>query len=674
MDASPETALVVTNSNDDVSAPDALTLPPDSSVNFADDEKANAWVMENVQGLLRHVRSEYGGQHDEWANIRRMANLTRDQNAAYAGQSRAYLPVYQRALETRVSHTSRGLFPTDTYIDNSAATPSPAADLAKESVKAWMLWQLETSAKLRAEIKPFLRTLFNYGTSVAKVWWEKPPVDQRSTRMRTLPGIPELLPDYGRVHPWQSEGLRFRARNPFTWYVWPVSVNSLAEATLVFEDIQVSKQFVQEMGAKGVWKNWEKAITQNYSDTESNNQIQEGLSEAHSGAETAVDYKQGELADWRYMQECWFRMPVPRALYRPGEIPGSPVPVKAVLCGGQVIELRRNPFWHQQSPYLLMRLNEANDSFFTTGMGRSAASLQYLINDFANQTNDNGIYALNPIVKYNPNLIVGPLEPLEPGRMFGMTDPSGMEFDRPPVEQIQYGMQMVNMLISYLNDMSGAPAVLQGSGDRGGAKTATGAQLLQSNVKGDLQDIIEDIEQRILQPLMILAHSLGQQYERSDRWMAISGMEKVQFKPGMLELDFVWRWVASSQSVNQQMRAQQTAQFLQMATNPAVLQLLLQQQKMVNPEPILRRMWEDGLGQRNFGQIISPMPMMPMVPPGAAGPGQPPAEPGMSPQEPRSAVEQAPGGGVGMQPGEGEAFGEVRAGADEMAATMGGMQ
>lgn len=676
MDTSPETALVVANSNDSV-IPNILTPAPDSSVNFAENEEAKQWIELNVVSLIKHVRGEYGAMHTEWGNIRRMTNMTRDSNAKYNGETQAYLPVYQRALETRVAHTSRGLFPTDTYIDVSPTKPEvpgsmmpSLGDTNRESVKAWMMWQLETSAKLRSELKPFIRNLFNYGVSIGKTWWEKPPVDQRSTKMQTLQGIDQLLHNYGQ-YPWQCEGLRFRSRNPFAWYVWPVSVNNLGEASLIFEDIQVSRQFVQEMKAKGVWKNCDDVLATSFNDTETNNYIQEALGELHNSVETAVDYRQGELADWRYVQECWLRMPVPAALYRDGEIKGGNVPVKVVICGGKVLEARRNPFWHQQPPYLMMRLNEVNDSFFSVGMGRAAASLQYLINDLANQTNDNGIYALNPVVKYNPNLIVGPLEPLQPGRMFPMTDVTGMEFDRPPIEQVQYGMQLINVLISYLNDMSGAPPILQGSGDRGAGKTATGAQTLQLNAKTELQDIIEDIEQRILQPLMIMAHSLGQQYERQDRWFAISGGQKLQFKPGMLESDFSWKWVASSQSINQQMRAQQTAQFLQMASNPAVLQLLLQKGKTINVEPILRRMWEDGLGQRNFGNIVEPAVMSPMM---MGGMGGPPGQPGQPPQEPRSAVEQAPGGSDQMAPGEGEMFGEVRAGADELAGMLGGQQ
>lgn len=658
----PATPLVTTTSQDEVGQ---LVAPPDSSINFAEDAESMKWIKDNVVSELEYIRSQYEGQHREWSNIRRMANLVRDDNAAYEGQSKAYLPVYQRAMETRVSHISRGLFPTDTYIDVDSVDPK-ALPVDIQASKAWMMYQLEKSMKLRAELKPWLRTLLNYGTSVAKVWWEKPLTKLKRTSRTKLPGMDGMYQSYGEGQSWTYEGARFKARNIFAWYVWPISVNSIEEASLVFEDIQVSCQTIEEMGKAGHWKNTE-LVMQGSDIPETNNQIQEQLVETMSTTETAVDHQGGDLAKWRYVTECWFRMPVPSALYTANEEKGCAVPVKVVIAGGQILEARRNPFWHQKPPYLMKRLNENPDSLFSTGMGRSAASLQYLANDFINQTNDNGIYGLNPIVKINPNLIVGPIEPLEPGRMWHLTDPAGAVFDRPPIEQMQYGLMITNQLVTYLNDMSGAPSVLQGSGAKGGAKTATGAQILEGNVKGDLQDIIEDIELQILIQLMDMVQMLGQQYETSERYLAISGGEKIQFTRDMLEVEYMWKWVASSQATNKQMRAQQTISFAQLAGE--MLPILAQQGKTFDPVPVLRRVWEDGLGLRNFDQVITPMQTMPGMVPGAMPPGQggPPQQ-----QDPRSAVEQAPGGGSEMVPGEAEAFGEVRQNSEDISAFLGG--
>lgn len=669
MSYAPETPLVAASSNDEAEG-GALVAAPDSTTNFADNADSRLWLEQNVLGLLSITRDDRMEQHAEWGKIRRMANLVKDDTQCYVGQSDAYLPVYKKALETKVSHISRGLFPTDTYLD--CHSPDPQFELAVPGVKAWMMHQMERSAKIRSELKPFLRSLNNYGLGVAKVYWEKPINPIKSSRLTKLPGIEQMLYTYGAAQPWSTEGARFKARSVFSWYIWPTTVNSIEEASLVFEDIQVSKQYVDDMGKKGIWKNVDE-INRNTNSDNQNSAIGEQAAEVGGSAQTAIDVRQGDLASWVIITECWLRMPVPAALYTANEQVGCPVPVKVIFSGGTLIEVRRNPFWHQKPPYVMHRLNEDTDSIYTVGMGRTMAGVQGLINDFINQTNDNGIYGLNPIVKVNPNLIVGNIEPLAPGRMMYLTDPAGMVFDRPPIEQMQYGIMITNQLITYANDMGGSPAVLQGSGAQGGAKTATGSQILQGNVKGELQDLIEDLELRVLMPAMDMIHSLGQQYESAERWLAISGGEKLQFKRDMLQGEFTWKWVASSQAVNQAQRASQSMQFLQAATNPAVMQLLQMQGKMVNPEPLLRRIYEDGLGQRNFDRVVTAMPTQPGMPPGMPPqPGQPPGGGGEPPGgAPRSAVEQAPGGTDQMVPGEGEDMMGVREGADDMAAMMG---
>lgn len=668
----PETPVVQLSQNDEVEGgPAPMYAGPDSATNFVTDETSRQWVEQNVVSLVQYARDDGASQRDEWSKIRRMANLVRDETAAYQGQSEAYLPVYQKALETQVANLSQGLFPSDSYLDLECA--DPALEANTQANKVWMMHQLERSAKLRAEIKPFLRSLKNYGLGVAKLWWERPATPIKRSKLARTPGIEQLLYNYGNAQPWTCEGARFKARSVFSWYVWPTTVCSVDEASLVFEDIQVSQQFINQMAAKGIWKNTEDISSG--TDLDANTALQETLSEVRGSSTTAADANRGELGTWRMVTECWTRMPVPKALYTPNETPGDPVPVKIVLAGGVVLEIRRNPFWHQKPPYVIQKMNENADIFATTGMGRGFLSLQGLINDFVNQTNDNGIYGLNPIIKRNPNLMVGPMLPLKPGRTYDVTDPSGIVFDRPPIEQMQYGLMILNQLITYANDFNGVPSVLQGSGAKGGAKTATGAQILQGNVKGEMQDMVEEIELRVLEPVMEMIHSLGQQYEAAERYFTISGGEKIQFNRTMLEGEYLWKWVASSQAVNRQMRAQQSTSFAQLT---ASLQPLLQAQgKMFDPEPLLRRIYEDGLGMRNFDRIIKAMPMAPPGIPGMGGPpGAPPGAGGPpAPQDPRSAVDQAGGGGEAteMVPGEGEALGEVRAEANANSAILGAL-
>jgi hypothetical protein len=209
--------------------------------------------------------------------------------------------------------------------------------------------------------------------------------------------------------------------------------------------------------------------------------------------------------------------------------------------------------------------------------------------------------------------------------------------------------------------------------NRFGAKTATGSQILQGNVKTDIQDEVEDLELAILIPTMEMAYMLGQQYEKDERWIAVAGAAPIRFTRDAFLGKYKFRWLASSQSANKQVQAQQAMMFMQML--PGVMPLLMQQGKMINPEPLMKLIYSTLIGGRDFDKVVVPMPMQPglqMGMPGApgAGPGGPPPS---APDRARSATEQAAGGGGEPVEGEAEDFMSVRQGADDMAGMMGGM-
>ncbi|MFT3866849.1 MAG: hypothetical protein QM729_21510 [Solirubrobacterales bacterium] len=677
--SAPETPIVATSSADETAEALAALVPePQFQKNYATNEKAAAWVTENLMSTVDEAKAEGQPIREEWDSQRNLALMVRDDNAAYEGNSNAYLPVVNRALETRVSAASRALFPSDTYFDATRDGP-PAMDVQTailqnaqdEASKAYMSFQMEKSAKLRYHMKVYARQLLLHGVSYIKYWWEKPLVPVRKGRLTRVPGIDQILTDWSEKDPWCPNGFRVSTRSVFSLYVWPKTVNDISEATVVAEDIQVSKQFAQTMVDAGRWPKEVLDMTGSTSEM-SNTYLQEGADKVGDVGSSAVDSPiDGDLGQWLLVTECWCRMPLPADAYVPGEKVGTAVPVVVTYVDDLILEVRRNPFWHQQPPYRMNKLNAFPDILNSVGMGRSMAGLQYLANDFMNQTNDNATYSLNPIIKYNPAYMAAPLEPLEPGIAIPMTDiQQGMDFFHPPSDQIQGGLMAAQQMVGWANDFGGAPPALQGTSSKGTAKTATGAQILEGNVKGEIQDLVEEIEQLVLEPLMDACWTLAQQYESEARWLAIAGGPKIQFTRDMLEARYQWKWVASSQAVNRAMRAQGLQQFAQIAAG--LMPLLQMQGQTLDPVPLLRAMYEDGLGQRNFSAVIKPMPAAPMGPPGMGGPPGPPGQAG--PQDPRSAVDQNPNGGgqqTEMVGGEGEAFGQVRQEANAQAAQAG---
>jgi hypothetical protein len=147
----------------------------------------------------------------------------------------------------------------------------------------------------------------------------------------------------------------------------------------------------------------------------------------------------------------------------------------------------------------------------------------------------------------------------------------------------------------------------------------------------------------------------------------------VKVNPEQLAIDAAFRWLASSQSSNNQVRTQQAMALIQ-AVLPLV-PILMQQGYIVDFSGLVKRVYSDGLGFRNVDDFIKKAAAVP-----GAMPGQP-IDPAMMPnvqaeQEDRyrSALEQVPGNGqVEAVPGEAEEFSNVRQEADDLAGILGSL-
>lgn len=632
--------------------------------NFANDEDVKQFFQAHIQPIITNNKQNRLALEEEWRAIENMEMMKHDDGQRYIGRSNVYLPMFNRSLNSLTSNLVQGLFPSDEYLDVSAR--NPAHDAAAKATKDYLQWEFDHVAMVRQRLKPALRQLLKFGTSPIKFWYQKDvALEGRAAMKQALDGAMHSTGgmDYAKII---HEGFRVSPRNLFHTYVFPASAADADEASMVYETIELPKSYIEEMERKGKWVN-----------------VRRGM---HVARDTQFDFTQGaELqilgehttpanvseSDHPYypmtVTEIWTRMPVPKKYLLPGESREDFVPVKLVVMGDVILNAERNPFWHQKPPYRFARMNVKPGWFYGDAYGRTNRAMQYLANDFMNQTNDCGIYSLNPILKLNPSTVVGPLPKIRPGAVWKLTDINGAAFDRPPVEMLQYGIQMVQSIIGMGQDFGGAPPVLQGSK---GARTATASQLLQRNAMAPLQDIIEDIELDVMIPLVKGCWSLAQQYRDDEIFLRIAGAN-IRMRKEQLAIDAEFMWLASGQAANQAMRNQQLMQFMQ-AVMP-VIPLLQAQGKMFDPTPLLQRIYSEGFGMRGFDQVVKPIPMPPMPPPGmgpSSGMGPPPGTdvnaPGNRVRSPSEQAEGAPPSEEGA-----EDFMETRMEADPLAAMLG---
>lgn len=644
---------------------------------------------DRVWDIVRRVKSRRMELEEEWLAIQRMVVLSHDEGKKYHGRSNAYLPVYARARKTLVSALSKGVFPSDEYMD-VVDRENGESEEAK-AIKAVLQYEFECSAKIRAIFKPFLGQFVDFGFAVMKRWYRtdkivKPKRRKMSNKALALGQTPKAEVSY-------DEGFTLSNRSVFNVVVYPEWAETKRDLQIEAERLEVPVTYCNIMKASRRWENVDEALSTGGGATDQFDWANQTSLNDVSSITGIADFR-GEndtpVANVIAV-EVWCRLILTKDQYDEEEDPTQPIPARVLFINGVPVVARRNNFYDQQSPLEYARDNIVAGNFYGSGAGRLTRSLQYLANDFANQTNDVGIYGLNPITLVNTNYFSGAMDSLRPGRTYRVRDvEQAIKFVKPDVEIVQYGQTLLQQTVTMAQDGSGAPPVLQGSK---AATTATGSQLLSQNAQSPLQDTVEDIEAQVMVPLMYAAWSLAVQYRNkpflrtildgkprpvldsmgnpvidpaTGQPMMDTGPEKVSILPSDIDIEPEMRFLASSQAINRQARQQGLQAFTQLLA--PLLPLLQQQGKTLDPTEILQRAWTDGLGNRNFSKMIVPLQLQQ----GPSQPGGQPPPPGQPP--PIGPVGQGnvmPPQDVMDQPDEG-AYAGVRDNSNMMSGPMGG--
>ena len=466
----------------------------------------------------------------------------------------------------------------------------------------------------------------------------------------------------------KNEGLAVSPRNLMYWFIYPITAESLADALMEFEDIDVPYSLAMDMKQRGRWKNVDEVVGF-WSHPDHDQAVIEMLGSRGLG-QLPGKGSSGIMGQILTFTEVWTHMVLPdKDAYVEGEDPRLPIPVRIVMSHNIPVEVTRNPFFHQQPPYEVTRVDWEPGCFYGNAEGRLIRPLQLLSNDFMNQTNDNGILALNPLALIDPTKMVGPPKPFAPGVPWYVLDvDKAVKFERPPMEQVPLGLQMTQLAIGMAQDNAGAPPDRTAMGK--GAKTATGMSILQKNAMNPIQDDVEDIEGDTMVPLLRKGFKNAVQYRDQAVLAKVAGLS-IQVTPEMLAIDAGFEWKASSQAANNQVRAQQAMQLIQ-AVAP-VVPMIVAQGYIVDFVFLIRKVFVDGMGFRGFNEFIRKAQAVPGAQPGVLAPPEQRAGAQAEQQDNlRSALDNLGGGPQEMVPGEGEDFTAVRNEADDMARQMGG--
>ena len=588
--------------------------------NLVDDSDTLA-ASKRHQDFLPVVRSDRSTQKETWLRYHKIWAAVRDQQS-YFGRSKTYLAFGRKIIESWVAKLKRDCYPTDIWFD--AKGRRAAFEDRANSLKTLFDYFFRTHMQMRRKSGPHFRQLCTYGTAPAYVGFNITEEDLLVINKKKDPtGVLQKITEREKVYSYI--GPTFRPVDLFSWYVWPVTVMDVTDATYVFEDQLVSIDRLVALSKQPMVPdrpNLGMMVDPVQLSKFLEKRKEQSLEIGNSGVGDNNKYD----AERRRLALKGFTCTADQAKNPSRPVDTSIVWVKDDLGEGfgwyevmlledtLPVRIRRNPWLHRRPPYLAGRFIEVINEFYGYGLPAAFDRLQYWIIDVMDQASDALTYSMNPIAQVDAYKVQDPNSiRYRPGAKW-MAEAGSINWSEPPKETPSIGITAVSTGISMMNDLANlAPAGFGSSaGPRGRGKsvnTATGAQILLSESLVELRDVVTLQEDQVYVPLLRMMHSNTVQcMQDRSLILQIQGAEGVplveaQVSGADITGDFEFVWLGSLYAANQQVRAQQMVNFLQIASQipPEYFQ---SQNAVLDLKWLLRAIWSDGFGLRNPERVV----------------------------------------------------------------------
>lgn len=632
--------------------------------NYAGSERVRERFKKEVLPLMLDTRSNRSKLNLAWSRYHK-AWTKEHEFQAYLGRSNIYLPTTKRGVETLVSQAVAATFPGDEFFvaePERSEFSSMTAD-----VQALEQNRVET-AKVRMHAEAHYRQLYMKGNAPARIHW-KEKVFSTETRKKKVATEEELYGSMEKQDAYAYTGPCFTPIPAEDFYAWPPTVNTLEEADGVFEDYITTKRKLKMRAEAGFFRKEEvEAIVAGSANTEKDaadaaRLSSQGITPPQSDPKSEYVHCSHVFLDFDPDAES---EDVSKNL-RPFHF--------TVTHDGRVLRAveAQNTSPGSCHPYVLGRIGQITGLLWGAGNVEDIYPLQLLLNDQVNQSMDIASWVLNPGLVSNPNVLMTAITEFEPGFQVLATDVNNAlkEF-RPPVEMIQSSSVLMTQTMSWLQEMLGSNPVLSGGSTPGRAfRSATGVGVANQNAQLPIQQTVRLQETDVWQPMLKGFWALDKAFAKDEVLIRAGGPNLPPARsvdPKSLFGEYRFRWSASTQMMNVQVRGQQIMQALQVLSNPQTAGMLAQMGIRINLAPLINRLLRDVFGFRDAEQILVQGP--PPMPPGMA-PGQPqPGQPGQ--EQPAGEPGANPLAGANMEDPSG-GFGAVRMEANQLAGAFGSL-
>lgn len=543
---------------------DLVNVPPNMDgidpKNWAEDPAVADRIREEVLSKLTAIRGDKNTLHEEW---KKCFGVWDQQHVVrlYEGASDLFIPVARNIVETFVAQVKAKVFPYKFIVEEASTGPMAQfqemglmpPELPTPDAVGALLRHFIEQAKVGRAIEEFIRDAFIYGTAIVKFPW----ITRHREVYRRRPLIPPMLapmvaPELASQVSLMKEQVRtfhgpdFCVVHPMRFYVHPITVKHLDDASMVFEDIDASFSHLKAMEKAGIY--FDVARVKETSKPAPNEDGARNALVDRMGI--SVDSRAKSFGDPYVITEIWCNYDL--------EGTGEEKPCKIVACGNIVLEARCNPFVDQRPPYRYWKLIDMKDMFFGQGLVTGLKHQNFAVNALVNQGIDAAVYQTNPIVVANAMALPQGMGSIKLGYrsvIYTNGDPENVKFVEIP-DTSKTAFETASLIMQSMRDMAGAPPILQGKLGTN-EQTATEATILGQNAQSGVDNFVTGLEESVLTPMLHDWYVLAQQFLDDPLYVEITGEPKpVDLTAEDLVLDYKFRWltggaVAAQAAANQ---------------------------------------------------------------------------------------------------------------------------
>lgn len=575
--------------------------------NFASDAELRDKVLSIFGAKLQGIQDQRDYLERDWIRFYNMWNVAHDDYHMYNGQSKLYIPEVRKNIEAQARSLTDAAFPNDEFFD---CTPGPSGTYNGANIqKALRLWQME-QANLTSQYFVFCRQKCMYGTTVARIGWDKTMeqafANARDPKTGKLKMTKKLIEMYN--------GPTFKTRDLLKWYPMNNRKFDFREDGC-FENEMVNRDFIDKLEAIGmVWnkKDIQTAMNEISAVEEMDKDIERaetiGLmvdsGTGYAGTASLRD-QDAERMGLSLMQVIYTKMVAPKMCLE-DEDPTVAIPVEIHIYNkSHVGFIGRNRFWHQRPPYLVDRYILPNaDEFYGQGIPQATQYQQYELNSKAEQAMDSVTMALNPIVIADPAFAAQNTEfEIEPAAVW-FADPKGIKLAQmPDVSSAGYAAiaQLRGQIQDYSDRAPALPAQLQGK-----SRSATQSEIVDRTMSVDLKQFQRQSEKDVLEPLLEMWESLTDQYADEKQMImvlgrAAGGWKRMAISKEMYLGNYKYFWKVSTDLSNRQIKSRQMIDMMKVAGS---LPPESQQKLNFRFDEAFRILWKDIMNLPDADKVI----------------------------------------------------------------------